>query len=112
MLFSHLAPTLGVYGESREAGFLVSEVEQGSAAAKAGLQAGDMITHVEGAPVRDAISLRLMYWVAGMDGKAGLTVQRGSETLSVDVVPAEGAPTHRQGSDVGPPPANPVSAVW
>jgi membrane protease YdiL (CAAX protease family) len=87
MLFSRVAPTLGVYGESQDDGFRVTGVAEQSAAADAGLQAGDLITHVEGTPVHDSITLRMMYWLAGLDGKAGLKVHRGGETLTIDVVP-------------------------
>jgi hypothetical protein len=44
-----------------------------------------VITHVEGTPVQDAITLRMLYWAAGMDGKAGLQVNRNGEPLALEI---------------------------
>ena len=47
------APRLGVFGESRDGGCLITEVVPGSAAQSAGLQVGDLVTAVDGRPVAD-----------------------------------------------------------
>ncbi len=61
-------------------GLQVFSVEGGSAAAAAGLQAGDLIRSVDGAPVPDLWSL-----AAAMDADAGrtLSVERGGEALEI-----------------------------
>ncbi len=54
------APRLGVVSEAHEGGCQVTLVEPGSAAEIAGLQAGDVITAVDGDPVPDPQSLLLI----------------------------------------------------
>jgi membrane-associated protease RseP (regulator of RpoE activity) len=92
ILIGRLAPPLGVFGEPDTAGFRIAEVLDHSAAAEAGLQPGDVITDVEGTPVRDVVSLRLMYWAAGLDGSAELKVRRGDETFNINVRPGANPP--------------------
>jgi len=52
-----LSPQLADYFGVRDGGALVSAVTQGSAAEKAGIKAGDVITSVNGTRVRDAEGL-------------------------------------------------------
>jgi serine protease DegQ len=61
-------------------GLQVFSVEGGSAAAAAGLQAGDLIHSVDGSPVSDLGGL-----AAALDGDAGrtLSVTRGGETVEI-----------------------------
>ncbi len=61
-------------------GLQVFSVEGGSAAAAAGLQAGDLIRSVDGAPVSDLGGL-----AAALDGDAGrtLSVSRGGEAVEI-----------------------------
>ena len=51
-------PRLGVVGEAHQGGYLITEALPGSAADAAGLQAGDVITAVNGEPVADLPGLR------------------------------------------------------
>ena len=88
ILISRIGPPLGIYGEPADSGFRVEEIMEDSAAEKAGLQPGDIVTHVEGAPVSDALSLKLMYQLAGLDGEAGLTIKRDGEPMNILVEPA------------------------
>jgi S1-C subfamily serine protease len=46
------APLLGIQGIGREDGCFLEEVEPGSAAAEAGLQANDVLTSIDGTPVK------------------------------------------------------------
>jgi membrane protease YdiL (CAAX protease family) len=46
------APLLGIQGIEREGGCFLEEVEPGSAAAEAGLQANDVLTSIDGTPVK------------------------------------------------------------
>lgn len=52
-----LTPQLAEYFGAPEGGVLVTTVTEGSAAARAGLKAGDVITSIEGAPVRNYAAL-------------------------------------------------------
>jgi len=92
MLVNRYTPPLGVMGEAQPDGFHILGVQPDSSAAAAGLQVGDVIKDVEGAPVEDALTLRVMYWAAGLDGKAELSVVRDGETLTIDVVPLNSNP--------------------
>ena len=47
------APRMGVLGEARQGGCLVTEVVPGGAAETAGIRVGDLITTVDGEPVAD-----------------------------------------------------------
>jgi membrane protease YdiL (CAAX protease family) len=47
------APRLGVYGERHETGCRITRVVPGSTAEAAGLQVGDVVTALDGKPVRD-----------------------------------------------------------
>ena len=70
----------GAAVRSTSDGLQVFSVEGGSAAAAAGLQAGDLIRLVEGAPVSDLGGL-----AAALGGDAGrkLSVERGGETVEI-----------------------------
>ncbi|MBL8850710.1 MAG: CPBP family intramembrane metalloprotease [Planctomycetaceae bacterium] len=87
MFINRFTPPLGVMGDAQPDGFHVVSVQPESSAAVAGLQAGDIIKDVEDAPVEDALTLRVMYWAAGLDGKAELTIKRGDETIDISVRP-------------------------
>jgi serine protease Do len=83
-----LTPQLGAYFGADDAnGVLVSEVEKGSPAEKAGIQAGDIIVAVGDDKVSDAQDLRDMI----QDTKAGSSVSLGilrehnAKTIAVEV---------------------------
>jgi serine protease Do len=64
-------------------GALVSEVEPGAPAAKAGLKAGDVITKVNGKPVKDANQLTLDVTATSPGTKINLEVLRDGETKEI-----------------------------
>jgi S1-C subfamily serine protease len=68
-------------------GLLIRGVEEGSPAASAGLQEGDLIVEVAGKAVRDVDDLQEA--VAGSSGAIKLRVLRGTEERSVSVQPTE-----------------------
>ncbi|MBM3487977.1 MAG: trypsin-like serine protease [Alphaproteobacteria bacterium] len=78
---------------SSVAGLVIAEVQPGSAAARAGLRGidrpsrriGDVITHVDGKPVRTIAEFAHALGIVGIGKEATLTVRRGGETLSVKV---------------------------
>ena len=60
-------------------GALVSQVTEGSAAAKAGLEAGDVVTSVDGKPVKGASELRNMIGMARIGDRIQLGVLRDGQ---------------------------------
>lgn len=79
---SDLAKELGL---SYAQGALVREVIPGSAAAKAGIQAGDVITEFDGKPIEDSSALSLEAGMAGVGKKAPLKVFRDGKSLTLFV---------------------------
>ncbi|MBE3069643.1 MAG: trypsin-like peptidase domain-containing protein [Planctomycetes bacterium] len=82
-------PWLGLKYRTDTAGIAVAEVEKGSPADKAGLEAGDHIEAANGRPAPDVIEFETML----LDRKAGevvrLAVRRGDRTLEKSAVLAE-----------------------
>lgn len=76
---------LGVaMGEARQ-GVMVNRVIQESAASRAGLQAGDVITHIDDIMVVDPADLVMMIAGKTEDESVKISYQRGDEPLSVIV---------------------------
>jgi S1-C subfamily serine protease len=73
----------------RKAGVEVQEVVGGSPAAAAGLQGGDLIVSVGDASVGKAGDLQRLMVEARIGSKLPLTVLRGDQLLTLDVVPVE-----------------------
>lgn len=75
---------LGVRVEPGKGGKLVvQEIEEGSAAAQAGLQTGDVLTRLDGRPVKTADQLRDWLQAALPGTQARLTVERRSRKLEL-----------------------------
>ena len=68
---------LGVNVKTGANGVTVADVQSGSAAADAGLKAGDLITAVDGSPVTSAERLRAVIAAHAPGDKVVLTVRRG-----------------------------------
>ncbi len=66
-----------------ERGALVMQVERGSPADKAGIQAGDVIVEMDGKPVEDQVALRDMIAEKGPNAPARFKIVRGGRTLTV-----------------------------
>ena len=73
-------------------GAYISKVEPGSAAAKAGLESGDIITAVDDVQVESSAELRAAIREYGAGDSAVLTVYRAGESKSVTVVFDEKTP--------------------
>ena len=86
-------------------GALVAKIEPDSAAAKAGIQVGDVILKFNGAPIVDAGQLSARVGVARPGDKASLEIWRDGRTLSLDatignaaqLASADGAPGNESG---------------
>lgn len=109
-LFPSMTPVLGVQAEDisgqlgtyfhvpEGAGVLIREVSPNSAAAKAGLKAGDVITHVDGAAVKTVDDLRKHLRDQREQKSVSLTIIRQGSEMKVPVtieVPAEHSITTR-----------------
>jgi Do/DeqQ family serine protease len=64
-------------------GATIAEVQQGSAGAQAGLQKGDIVTAINGRPVRGSAELRARLGVVPAGETVELRVQRGTESRAV-----------------------------
>ncbi|HJR58262.1 MAG TPA: trypsin-like peptidase domain-containing protein [Vicinamibacterales bacterium] len=81
-----LAEALGLPVDN---GVILSDVAQGSPAAKAGLTPGDIVTALDGKPMENGRQLRINVYAKGAGEQVGLDVRRGEQTLSVRVAVAE-----------------------
>jgi serine protease Do len=91
--FQH--PFLGILPirDDKQPGVLVRYVYPASPAEKAGLKAGDRIIKAGVAAVADAASFRDLFAISPPGQKLPLEVQRGTETVKVEISPAAGLPT-------------------
>lgn len=81
-----LSGQLGTYfGAPDGTGILIREVRSGTAAAKAGLQAGDVIVKVDGKPVRTLTDLRVVLRDKSDQKTVALGIIRKAAELSVTV---------------------------
>jgi len=80
---SPVSPQLAKYFGT-EHGVLVSSVEEGSVASKVGLRAGDVITAVNGAPVRTPADLRRSIAALAQGEKLSLAVTRDRKSLTLE----------------------------
>jgi putative serine protease PepD len=69
-----------------DAGAVITEVVSGSAADKAGLQAGDVVVKADGKPVTGSDDLRSAIQAKKPGDKLTLTVNRGSTETTIDVI--------------------------
>ena len=70
-------------------GALVSQVVEGSAAEKAGIRAGDVVTAVNGKPVKDAAGLRNVIGLLSVGDKVDVALLRDGKPRRVTAVIAE-----------------------
>ncbi len=70
-------------------GALVSQVVEGSAAEKAGIKAGDIITAINGRPVKDAGALRNSIGLLAIGEKVDVAVLRDGKPRRVTAVVSE-----------------------
>ena len=77
---------MGIHvGDAPNGGAKIASVQSGSPAATAGLQAGDVITAIDGKPVTSADDLTAAVAAHQPKDKVTLTITRNGKTMSVDV---------------------------
>ena len=67
-------------------GAYVSSVKENGPAARAGIEAGDIITHIDGKPIEHWEDLPWYASIAGISRAVPLTVHRGGKTRELDVM--------------------------
>jgi len=93
-----------VYGLSNAQGALVTQVVEGSAAERAGIHSGDIITTVNGAAVKSPAELRNVIGLLRVGDHVELTVLRDGKPLHVAAMIA--APPNTEPTAAVEPPAN------
>ena len=94
-----LTPGLAKGAGSADArGALVSQVVDGSAADKAGVKAGDVITAVNGRPIKSAAELRNAIGLLRVGQKVQLEVLREGKSLELSASVNEAAPENGNGT--------------
>ncbi len=83
-------------------GAFVNEVAPDTAAEKAGLQPGDIITKMNGNELSGFAELRAKIASAGAGAKIALTVIRGGEVKIIDVTLDAAGPTQAEAKDIHP----------
>jgi membrane-associated protease RseP (regulator of RpoE activity) len=78
-------PWLGIAISDAEAGVTVNRIQRGSSAETAGLQQGDVILSVNGTDIASGADLKALVDAAAVGDVLSLSVQRGEETVTVDV---------------------------
>jgi serine protease Do/serine protease DegQ len=86
-LTSDIAESMGAAGNTQ--GALVSQVVEGSAAEKAGIKAGDIITAVNGRPVKDASGLRNTIGLLSIGDRVDVALLRDGKPRRVTAVIGE-----------------------
>ena len=99
-----IADSLGL---KQAAGAIVDQAQDGSPAAKAGLKAGDVITAVNGSPVKNARELARTIAMAAPDSTVRLDIMRNGQARTLTVTLAK-MPNEQQASAVTEHPANGV----
>ena len=99
-LTQDLAKAFGI--QRQEGGAVVVQVVEKSAADKAGIEVGDIITKVNGKPVRNAGDLRNVIGLLRVDQKVELTILRDDRERTVRAVIAEATQTTLKGEKISP----------
>ena len=77
VIMQNLTPALArAFGLDMHQGVVISQVVENSAASKAGLKAGDVVSDINGAPVKSASAMRNMVGLMRVGAKMDITVIR------------------------------------
>jgi serine protease Do len=76
-------------GLAFDAGVVIADVAQGSPAAKAGLEPGDIVLTLDGKPMENGRQFRINVYTRGVGEQIAVQVRRGERTLTLRVPVAE-----------------------
>src|SRR5215213_6648039 len=76
-------------GLAFDAGVVIADVAQGSPAAKAGLEPGDIVLTLDGKPMENGRQFRINVYTRGVGEQIAIQVRRGERTLTLRVPVAE-----------------------
>jgi len=80
VVMQNLTPDLArAFGFDMHQGVVISQVVEDSAASKAGLQVGDVVIYINGAPVKNASAMRNMVGLMRVGAKTDITVLRNGD---------------------------------
>jgi Do/DeqQ family serine protease len=99
-LTPELAQAMGLHEQQR--GAVIANVEAGSAAERAGLKVGDVVTEVGKTPVRTAADLRNKIGLLRVGEAVELTILRAGKSLTVRTTLTAPIRTILQGRDLSP----------
>lgn len=91
-----------VFGSEVNIGAFVEEVAPDTAAKAAGLQAGDIITEINGNELTGFFELRAKIASLGAGTKVELTIFRAGEKQTIDVTLGSAGPTQAEAKDIHP----------
>jgi len=98
-----LTPELAsAFGINQNAGAVVAQVEKGTPADKAGLKAGDVITHVNGGKVTGSADMRNVIGLLRVDSEVEMRVLRNGKKISVKAVIQEPEQHAIKGEELSP----------
>ena len=87
VIMQNLTPELGrAFGLDVHQGVVISQVVEGSAADKAGLQAGDVVADINGVPVKSASAMRNMVGLMRVGAKMDITVIRDGKEKKLTAI--------------------------
>jgi len=99
-LTSDLAQAMGL--PDQQTGAVIAKVEPGSAAERAGLKVGDVITEVDKMPVRGSADLRNKIGLLRVGNVAELTILRGRRSMVIRATLTAPLQTVLQGGEISP----------
>jgi serine protease Do len=97
-------------GMKKAEGALVDQPQSGSPAAKAGIESGDVITAVNGTPVKDARELARTIGMMAPDSSVKLDILRNGEAKTISLTLAQ-MPNEQQQANANTGSAQPTSGV-
>ena len=98
-----LTPELAsAFGINQNAGAVVAQVEKGAPADKAGLKAGDVITHVNGSKVTGSADMRNVIGLLRVNSEVEMRVLRNGKKISVRAVIQEPEQHAIKGEELSP----------
>ena len=87
VIMQNLTPELaGAFGLDVHQGVVISQVVENSAASKAGLKAGDVVSAINGIPVKSASAMRNMVGLMRVGAKMDITVIRDGKEKELSAV--------------------------